>query len=140
MDKITLIIPGNPIAKARPRFVRRGPYVGTYNPQETEEGRFLREVKNQLPPGFSIIPQGTPVELNCMFYFSIPASASKKKREAMICDEIKHTKKPDLDNCIKFVKDCLNGVVWHDDSQVVMVIARKEYNSEPVTEIKIEVI
>lgn len=140
MTELKLIIPGNPIAKKRPRFFRRGNFTGTYNPQETEEGRFMWEVKNQLPKDFMLIEQGTPLILKCDFFFAVPKSVSKKKREAMILDEIKHTKKPDLDNCIKFVKDCLNSLVWHDDSQVVMVVARKEYNALPLTEITIEAV
>lgn len=57
----------------------------------------------------------------------------------MIDGEIKHTKKPDLDNLIKFTKDCLNGVAWHDDSQVVEYGAMKKvYGDEPMTRILIE--
>lgn len=138
--QFSLTIPGTPIAKKRPRFFRRGNFVGAYNPQETEEGRFMWEVKNQLPADFHIIPQGKAILLRCSFFFPVPKSASKKKREEMINNFIKHTKKPDVDNCVKFVKDCLNSIVWHDDSQVVEVYARKEYNAEPSTEIKIEVV
>ncbi len=46
---------------------------------------------------------------------------------------IKHTKRPDLDNCVKFVKDCLNGIVWWDDSQVYEVHAKKIYDENPRT-------
>ena len=63
----------------------------------------------------------------------IPKSASKKKQGAMKSGEIRHTKKPDLDNCIKFVKDCLNGIAWKDDSQVVRIVAYKHYHADPVT-------
>ena len=39
-------IPGLPIAKARPRFFKRGNFVGTYNSQETEEGRTMLFIKD----------------------------------------------------------------------------------------------
>jgi len=48
-----------------------------------------------------------------------------------------HTQKPDLDNPVKFVKDCLNGVCWRDDSQVVSLIASKSWGPEGLTEISL---
>ncbi len=59
----------------------------------------------------------------------IPASMPKKKLKA----DVQHTKKPDLDNLIKFVKDCANGVLWHDDSQVNNIQASKLYSVSPST-------
>ena len=140
MEKLTFIIPGNPIAKKRPRFFRRGNHVGAYNAQETEEGRFMWEIKNSLPDGFEAFPQGTPISLQCVFAFSVPASSTKKKRELMLTNTMKHTKKPDTDNCVKFVKDCLNSLIWHDDSQVYKVEAWKKYADRPHTLIVIEVV
>lgn len=35
------------------------------------------------------------------------------------------TMRPDIDNLVKFVLDSLNGVVYHDDRQVVKVVAYK---------------
>jgi len=48
-----------------------------------------------------------------------------------------HTKKPDADNCLKFVKDCLNGIVWHDDAQVACVKAMKVLADKPMTKITV---
>ena len=57
----------------------------------------------------------------------------------MILNEIKHTKKPDLDNFIKFYKDVLNSVVWRDDSQVFRLLeSSKFYAEKPFTLIKIK--
>ena len=44
---IKIIVPGEPIAKARPKFARRGKFVQTYNIQETEEGKFIAQVLAQ---------------------------------------------------------------------------------------------
>ena len=132
MIKIT--VPGKPVSKLRPRFVRRGKFVGTYNPQETEEGRFLFEIQRQ----WKNTPLEGPIKLEVLFFMPIPKGTSKKKEIRMVAEEIKHTKKPDCDNLIKFVKDCLNQVVWKDDSQVYKIVAEKRYSQHPRTDILIE--
>jgi len=133
--EMTVRIPGNPIAKKRPRFVRRGKFVGTYNCQDTEEGKFKWELlaqKKDMP----IIESA--IHLTCRFFMPIPASISKKKRALYVGCAVPHIKKPDLDNLIKFVKDCANGVLWRDDSQVNSLTASKAYHPQPGTEIRLE--
>lgn len=131
---ITLEVRGNPIAKKRPRFARRGKFVVTYNDQETEEGRFLFEVQKQ----WSRPPIEGPIKVRCSFEMPIPKSTSKKKTIAMLKEEIRHTKKPDIDNLLKFVLDCLNQVVFKDDSQIVYLGGGKFYSQEPKTLVMIE--
>ena len=133
MNEISLSIPGAPISKKRPRFARRGKFVTTYNPQESEEGKFVCLMQNHMA-NHSIIPAGTPIYLTLNFHMPIPASMSKKVR----LSNPKHTKKPDLDNLIKFVKDCANGILWHDDSQVISINAVKIYSEIPSTYIRLE--
>ncbi len=126
---VTFTIPGAPISKARPRFYRRGKFVGTYNSQETEEGKamlFLREQWRREPTI-------QPIILEATFFMPIPKGTSKKKTIQMIEGEIKHIKRPDCDNLLKFLKDCCNGIVWNDDSQVYKVIAEKRYSENPRT-------
>ena len=130
---IEITVPGKPIAKARPRFYRRGKYVGTYNGQEMEEGKFMLLVREQFE---GELIEG-PVDLWLKFFMPIPKSTSKKNRESMKLQLIRHTKRPDLDNLIKFTKDCLNEVVWKDDSQVCRIEAVKLYGESPRTEIRI---
>ena len=131
-----LTILGNPIAKARPRFSRRGKFVVTYNAQETEEGRWLWEAKQQINQP----PLEGPIKIDCTFYMSRPKShygtgknAGKLKASAPTF----HTKKKDLDNLIKMILDCLNHVAWKDDSQVCQIKAQKSYSDNPRTEIQI---
>lgn len=132
------VILGEPIAKARPRFFKRGDFVGTYNSQRTEEGRFLFHVKE----GWR---RDKPLEgalcLYLGFYFKRPRShfgtgrnANKLKPSAP-----KHpsSKNKDLDNLIKFVLDCFNGIVFVDDKQVVEIIAFKAFGDQPRTYVSV---
>lgn len=119
---IELFIPGDPIAKKRPRFVRRGKFVGTYNSQETEEGRFLLSVREQYKRE---LLEG-PLRVEMLFLFPRPQSHYGKKGLKSSAPAY-HTKKPDLDNLVKFAKDCLNNEVWNDDCQVTRLTVVKKY-------------
>ncbi len=128
-----IIIPGKPIAKKRPRFARRGKFVTTYSDQETEEGKVLWEIRQQRPK--KLIE--APVSINLWFGMPIPKSTSKKRSQAMLSQNIQHTKKPDIDNLIKFYLDVMNGEVFKDDSQIYQVMGTKFYSDNPKTEIQI---
>jgi len=130
----TITIPGKPIAKKRPRFFRRGSFVGTYNAQETEESRAMLIISQAAKMLTVPIGKGTPISIAALFVFPYPASMSAKKRAAMPA----HVKKPDADNCLKFLKDVCNGILWHDDSQVNYLTARKEYGENPRTVLTVE--
>ena len=128
-------VPGKPIAKKRPRFFARNGRCGAENIQATEEGKFMLLARSELKrAGFpKVTDKGTPVRLTCQFMFEYPASMSKKLKAR----NPDHTKKPDADNCLKFVKDCLNGIAWHDDSQVYHVTGWKMYGETAKTVITI---
>jgi len=133
---VEIIIKGKPIAKARPKFYRRGKDVGTYNPQETEEGRWLWEAKQQITECFD-----GPVFVFINFQFARPKShfgTGKNSDNMKYSSPILHTQKPDLDNCIKFVLDCLNGHAFKDDKQIVYIHATKDWDSEALTRIEIK--
>jgi Holliday junction resolvase RusA-like endonuclease len=120
-------IPGNPIAKHRPRFARRGKFTVTYNDQETEEGRWLWELKQQWREK----PIEGPIQLEVAFYMPIPKYLMKKWATTP------HVKKPDTDNLVKFLKDCCNQTLWKDDSQVWSIKAFKMYSPDPKTVVEI---
>jgi len=124
--KIT--VPGKPIAKARPRFVRRGSGVYTYNGQQTEEGKWLLSARSQITHKIN-----RPIGILLSFYlprpkchYGIGKNADKLKASAPHYPD----KKPDLDNLIKFVLDCLNGEAWDDDKQIVSIEADKYYTGK----------
>jgi Holliday junction resolvase RusA-like endonuclease len=132
-----IVIHGKPIAKKRPMFVRRGKFVQTINQQETEEGRWLWEATPQLPDE---IMHG-PVKMFCIFSFERPKShygtgRNSGKLKPSAPDH--HIQKPDADNLLKWVKDCLNGQAYRDDSQITNVGAIKRWSNKGMTEIWME--
>lgn len=73
---------------------------------------------------------GEPVEMYITAYFPIPKSTSKKDRERIRNKELFPIKKPDTDNIAKVICDALNGVAYHDDTQVVKLQVRKQYTED----------
>lgn len=137
--RVDLEIHGVPVAKHRPRFSTRGKFPVAYNDQRREESDWKLCAKSALARGKAQnipIPAGVPVRMDVVFHMPVPKSMSRKRREVILGSP--HVKKPDADNLVKFVKDCLNGIAWHDDSQVWQVFARKIYGPEPKTEITLE--
>ena len=49
-----------------------------------------------------------------------------------------HTKKPDVDNLVKAVKDALKGLLYQDDAQIIHLEASKAYGPEPGVTIALE--
>ena len=128
---ITFTIPGEPVAKARARFARRGNFVTTYTPDKTARYENLVKLAAQQAMA-GVAPIEGAVSLTMRAYFSIPVSWGMKKQRAAALGEIMHTKRPDLDNVVKAIKDGANGVAWKDDSQVVDVHASKRYGTPRV--------
>ena len=125
MRSIKFQIDGEPRGKGRPRFFRRGTFVSTYTDKLTvnaEQWWKLSFQQEAQKVGWKIVPQGIPVKIEMDCFFSYPKSMSAKKRAA----NMYVTKKPDLDNAMKLI-DALNGIAWHDDSQVVLASLSKMY-------------
>lgn len=119
-ETITFTIPGEPVAKGRARsFVRNG-HVAHYTPEKTVRYENLVKLAAQQAMG-SKAPAAGAVALIVRAFMGIPASWSQRKQRAAVLGEITPTKRPDLDNIVKAIKDGANGVTWRDDSQVVDV-------------------
>lgn len=81
-----------------------------------------------------------PIEMYITAYFPIPKSTTKKDRERIRNKELFPTKKPDADNIAKVICDALNGVAYHDDTQVVKLTVRKQYTEgEPKVAVAMDV-
>ena len=126
MQKYTIL--GDPRPQGRPKFFRRGNFVGAYDPKQSRDYKqtLAAQLAAQSP---EFIEQGKAVSIYVEFIFARPKSLPKRVED--------HVKKPDLDNLIKALKDAAKGILWHDDSQVVQLSARKIYGSTPMTVIEV---
>lgn len=79
-----------------------------------------------------------PLKMTLLMCFAVPKSDSKKKRQQKLDDEIKHTIRPDASNVLKAIEDGLNGVAYHDDSQLVEIYMRKMYAEEGYVVVELE--
>ncbi len=80
-----------------------------------------------------------PIKLKADIYLMPPQNLrTGPKRKLIASGELRPTKKPDLDNLIKGIKDGCNKIIWHDDSQIVDMTVRKFYSEQPRAEVMIE--
>ena len=115
--EVRFTIRGEPKGKGRPRFCRNTGHAIT--PKDTVNYETLvRTEYSAAYPEFKF-PDGTMLDMRIMAYYSIPKSASKKKKASMLANEIRPTKKPDMDNVVKIIADSLNQVAYRDDTQIV---------------------
>lgn len=133
--KIKFTVLGEPQGKGRPRFANIKGRVITRTPDATVlyENLIVTEYRRQV--GSAKFPDNEMLYLSIKAYFSIPASAPKKKQQQMENGDIRPTKKPDMDNIIKVVADSLNSVAYRDDAQVVDCQLRKFYSRQPRIEV-----
>lgn len=135
MPVIKLTIPGAPIAKKRPRMNTKTGAV--YNSQRVEENRVRTLALNALKSPLE--PLRGPLFVKMTFYTPMSKTATQKASKAGYDDRINpipDTRRPDLDNLIKFV-DIFNMLLWIDDSQIYKIEASKYLSLKPRTEIEI---
>ena len=131
---VSIRVPGDPVGKGRPRFVRGS--GRTYTPEKTANyENLVRLTFTQKYPDF--VPIDSEMIIFVRAYFRIPESWSKKKKEEALKGKVPKTTKPDLDNIIKSVSDGLNGTAWTDDAKLTSIIASKYYGSVPFVEVTI---
>lgn len=135
LRRLQITVPGDPVGKGRPRFVRA---TGrTYTPESTS--RYENLVRITFATKYpDHVPIDNPIELTIRAFFSIPKSWTKKRTAEASRGGYPKTSKPDVDNIIKSVCDGLNGVAWTDDARIHRISASKEYSDQPRVEIRID--
>ena len=115
---LKFVLPITPTTQARPRVTVRGKFAHAYKTADQKANeRSLEACLLQYQPA---TPLSGPVVLEFVAALPISRSDSKKTVQAKLNGEIAPTKKPDLDNLTKQLKDAMTRMqFWHDDSQVV---------------------
>jgi Holliday junction resolvase RusA-like endonuclease len=109
---LNLKIEGNPVPKARARITRHG----SFTPKRSSDPAIAIEwqMKAKVPN-----PVRGQLIVDVDFFRS----------NHRTCD---------IDNLLKQLFDCANGVVWHDDSQVVGLYAQKLFDKDaPRTDLRV---
>lgn len=86
-----------------------------------------------------VAPLTGPLRLTVTAFMPVPASWSKKKRDAALAGTVRPTVKPDWDN-MGGMTDALKEIAWVDDAQVVDARVVKLYDERPRLRVEIEVL
>lgn len=127
-----------PVACGRPRFGKNGQ---VYTPKKTtlfknEVLYTLLSYKHELKLMDKIITlYDKPLSLTVKFLMPIPKAKQSGKNK--IEEGASHISKPDTDNLIKAVKDCMSGIFYKDDRQVCHEVTNKVYSYKPGIEIRL---
>lgn len=123
-------VPGQPVAKGRPKFARQGGFVRAYTPEKTVNYETLVKIAAaEAMEGDA--PMKGPLTLDISLGVTIPKSTPKKDRARISTGYFLPVKKPDVDNVLKAISDAMNGIVYEDDAQLVDVRIRKRYSECP---------
>lgn len=133
---ISLVIPGDPIPKLRPRFRKNG---FTFDSQVQQKDACKWEIKHLLQHHYPTVsfPLKGPIDCEIYFFFKPTESWTKGVHNLISWHLYDHTNKPDLDNLIKFYLDCMTEIIYQDDRQIGRILTQKYYDKAPRTEIRI---
>jgi Holliday junction resolvase RusA-like endonuclease len=138
-----VVVMGKPKAWPRPTFMswmKRGKmFRRVVNHASPKIKAFRRDVKAKLMDEYGYMEEDFPlfpnngVVLKIAFYRRIPNTAFQRRNRLRDFltgtftpdSSWPDTMKPDLDNLVKFVMDSLQGIVYHDDDQVVKITTFK---------------
>jgi crossover junction endodeoxyribonuclease RusA len=117
---LLFFVPGRPAAQGSKRHVGGGRFI--------EASKYLpawRKAITQTAQTIAIASDWEqadgPIQLHLDFYLARPQSVSRTARPFPV-------KPPDLDKLVRAVCDGLTDAgIWEDDSQVIRLIARKDY-------------
>ena len=123
----------NCIAQKRHRYARG--FV--YDPSSKDKKIAIQQIKEQ----FTGEPYTDGLKISFIFHIKRPKAhfrTGKYSNELKKTAPVYHTKRPDVDNFVKFYLDVMqmDQTVYLDDSQVIEIHAKKEYDDkESYTEI-----
>src|SRR5262249_4039163 len=106
-EPLTLVIAGEPVAKARPRATRRGfVYTPAHVRKYEAHGRLAAQQAMDGRPPITV-----PARAEITVDLPVRTSWSAKRRDAALRGEIRPTSPPDTGNSINAALDAINAIV-----------------------------
>ena len=139
---IKFTITGKPKALKRHRPSARGGY---YDPSSKDKKDIMLQIAQYRPKK----PLEGNIQLKLYFYMPRPKTHYRTGKRSHVLKAkapVYHSIKPDLDNLVKLISDCIgNRTFIVDDSQICCILTIKAYsnnleyyNDHPRTEVTIE--
>jgi len=139
----TFTVLGEPHGKARHRSFRdKAGNIRQFKAKENEPREALIRLafSEEADGNREHIPYGGPVLVAIQAFFSVPKSKPAWWRERALAEQMRVTKRPDLDNIVKLVLDALSTVAFGDDRQVVNLSIEKWYSRRPRLVVGVELL
>ena len=111
-----------PVPQPRPRVTMRGKFAQAYTPGTHPVHDFKIDVRHTCQQTWNEGPLDLAFFLGVEFFFPRPGNKIWKTKSMPAEYRLQ---RPDLDNLVKPIKDCLTGIVWSDDNRVVDLRATK---------------
>jgi len=121
---ISVTIPGDPVAQGRGRAVRTGKGVRVIDPKKSRSWKGAAQV-HMLAAMKGKTPLPGPVSATIKAYWPCRGPRKRTPRPAYM-----RPKRPDADNIAKAVLDAAQGILFHDDGQVVDLRVQKWYAAQ----------
>lgn len=132
MASVSFVIRGKPCVQARHRHTNAGKFIRVYDPSAKDKDEIAMVVQRNAPEK---LLEG-PLKLLIQAWFPIPDSWSKKKKTEAMVGIVRPTgKRNDWDNVGKIYSDAMNGIIYHDDGQIVDGRIAKFYGDMPQVDI-----
>lgn len=122
----SFVLPWTPTAKGRPRTVVRNGRPIVYTPNSTRNAEAAIRLL-LIERKVHYYHRGLPVSLHVTFGLNRPNEAPRR--------ELYPPRRPDLANYLMLLSDAGTGILWEDDSQLVMVEAQKLYTATPLVKL-----
>lgn len=143
--KIKIVVHGDPMGKQRPKATSIGNHARVYTPKNTVqyESKIISAYKEQVGDFVAFQEPDEEVYATIIAYFQLQKTHYGKRGinqsgQDKLNGKVNPTKAPDCDNIAKIVLDALNGLAFHDDSQVTMLLVMKVYSEQPKVEVTLE--
>lgn len=125
MKKVLFCIPGEPMAKQRPRTSKDG-HMYTPAPTVQYENLIKTIYLNLKSKEFW---DNEPLQMTIVALFPIPSSYTKPKQRQCELGYIAPSRR-DVDNITKIVCDALNGIAYSDDRHICQLEVVKSYTTK----------